>query len=371
MPSGGLRLTIKPARATYRIFDPMTIGLILENGSTRAVTVNARLHLSDPTMSASERAITLALRGPDGAEIPFRRFVNLSRSRYEDFVTLEPGQRLEREYDLYSGLAIMRAGVYHVTARYENQDDGSPFGLSAWTGMLESNELDIEIGESAPVPATAYIAFNLRQPPFDDIAVRQAFALAVDRKAIADTRGSEVQAAVTFTPAAVWQKGIPGKVGLDHDPAKAKRTLEKAGYTAGNLKGIQIIASENAKATAQMLVRQWKESLGVEVGMLTPAWSDYQELLRNRQLPQIYLLSWRADYLQGLTPYNFLTDVFYSGSPNNHAGFANSTYDDLVTQAPLAGDASKTQEKYLSAERILCETEVVVVPLYYYTEVLK
>ncbi len=369
MAAGGLRLTIKPARATYRILDPMTIALTLENRSSRAVTVNARLSLADPAVDGC--AVTFALSGPDGAEIPFFHFVNVPPSDREDFVTLAPGQRLEREYDLYSGFSIMRAGVYRVRAQYENQDDGSSFSLSAWTGTLESNLLEIAVETSAPVPATFYVAFNVLQPPFDNVAVRQAFALAVDRQAIALARGNEVQVAGTFTPTSVWQKGAPGKIGLDYDPAKAKRALANAGYAAGQLKGIQVVASENAKTTAQMLVRQWKESLGIDVGMLTPTWAEYQDLLRNRQLPQIYLLGWRADYLQGLSPYHFLADVFYSGSPNNHAGFVNAEYDDLVTQASLAGDISKTQDMYLRAERILLEKETIVVPLYYYTQVIQ
>lgn len=367
-PAGELRLTIEPARTSYRVFEPMTVRLILENGFDRTVAVNGRLLLNDPVAPDSERDIIFILVGPDGTELPFQCDVDAIAPQEEDFVSLAPGEYLEREYDLAQSFEVMHAGVYVVVAMYENQDDGGEFGLEAWTGVLESEGLEIELAPSEPIPTICYVAFNLRWPPFDNVLVRQAFAMALDREAIASERGGDVQAATTFTPDAIWPQGPPGKVGFDYDPERARAKLAEAGYSAEGLTDIQLITSEGLQSVAEILVRNWQESLGVQVELVTLPWAEYQERLQNRQLPHMYLLAWRADYF---TPYNFLADVFHSGSFWNYTAFADAEYDDLVTEAALAEDESEAQELYLRAERILVEEQAIVAPLYYYGVVLE
>jgi len=154
-PGGGeLCLTLEPAGAGYRVFESMIVLLVLENGFDRTVTVNGRLLLNDPVVPDSERDIVFILLGPDGTELPFQRDVDAIAPQEEDFVSLAPGERLEREYDLSQSSEVMHAGVYVVLAMYENLDDGSEFGLQAWTGRLESNQLEIELAPSEPIPTT-------------------------------------------------------------------------------------------------------------------------------------------------------------------------------------------------------------------------
>jgi len=198
--------------------------------------------------------------------------------------------------------------------------------------------------------------------------VRQAFAMALDRQAIARETGADVQAATTFTPDTIWPQGPPGKVGFEYDPDRARATLAEAGYSAEVLTDIQLIASTGRRQLAEILVRNWQQSLAINVELIILPWAEYQERLHSRELPHMYLLAWYADYS---SPYNFLADVFHSGSFENRAGFADATYDDLLAQAALEEDESEAQELYLCAERILVEEQAVVVPLYYYSVVLE
>jgi oligopeptide transport system substrate-binding protein len=60
-------------------------------------------------------------------------------------------------------------------------------------------------------------------------------------------------------------------------------------------------------------------------------------------------------------------DLFYSENEYNFAHFSDSEYDRLIDEAEaLADDPAARQALYIEAERILCEQESVIIPLYHY-----
>ena len=76
--------------------------------------------------------------------------------------------------------------------------------------------------------------------------------------------------------------------------------------------------------------------------------------------PAVYRLGWGADFPD---PDNFM-NLFTSWSANNHTNWENSKYDELVLEAARETDVSRRQELYAAAQRILCEDDAPIVPLF-------
>jgi len=229
----------------------------------------------------------------------------------------------------------------------------------------------LPLDESA-LPSTYYYGFNVAKPPFDNRLVRQAFAAAVDRQAIADLANSlglnNARPATTFTPPETLGRDLYGQVGLPFDPGRARELLAQAGYPNGaGFPQVKLVFNylEVHQAVADAVVSMWRDNLGVTVELESvDNWDVYIERL-NTDAPAIFRLGWAADYND---PDNFLLTTFHSTSEHARGkNFANSEFDRLVEQAAAAaGDPAARQALYIQAERVLCEQEAAIIPLFHY-----
>ena len=221
--------------------------------------------------------------------------------------------------------------------------------------------------DETAIPATYYFGFNTSKAPFNERLVRRAFSCAIDRQAIVDDIDSQLQPATTFIPPETLGRNLYGEVGCPYDPNKARELLVQAGYPNGEgLPKIVLMYSSTyarPRKVAETVQKMWLAVLGVNVRLETMGWEAYIDLLAV-DAPQIYLIGWAADYND---PINFLKDVFHSGSSHNYANFANPEYDELVEAASIETDKARRLEMFTEAERILCETEAVIAPIYHYT----
>jgi ABC-type oligopeptide transport system substrate-binding subunit len=76
----------------------------------------------------------------------------------------------------------------------------------------------------------------------------------------------------------------------------------------------------------------------------------------------MFWFGWVADVND---PDNFLREIFNSGSQYNHGKFTSSEFDQLVGKAKSSKDPAERQGLYVQAERLLCETEAALIPLYH------
>jgi len=102
------------------------------------------------------------------------------------------------------------------------------------------------------------------------------------------------------------------------------------------------------------------EALGVEVIVEAPTTRIADRFAANP--PDVYRLAWLADYND---PDNFLYEIFRTGSVYNYGGWSNAEFQLLVTQAHSVTDPQLRQQLYIQAERILCETDAAVIPLFH------
>lgn len=217
---------------------------------------------------------------------------------------------------------------------------------------------------TAPLLRGYYYGFNLEKPPFNDARVRRAFSMAIDRSAfpVILKRGE--------IPSKYWiPPGMPyfnAEIGLSFDPAGARRLLAEAGYAAPEslppLTAMYNTGPENG-LIAENLQAQWKKNLGAAVTLDNQEWKVYLKRLQT-DTPQLFRLGWGADYPD---PDNFM-NLFTSSSGNNRTKWKNSRYDALIAGAAAEPDPERRQAAYDTAQRILLEEEVAIMPLFVATQ---
>jgi oligopeptide transport system substrate-binding protein len=205
-----------------------------------------------------------------------------------------------------------------------------------------------------------YYGFNTEKPPFDDARVRRAFSMGVDREELPKVlRGGELPAAYWIPP------GMPNHnpdIGLEFDPDGARRLLAEAGIEPEALPPIRIVFNHNEpthRLVAENIQEQWRRHLGVSVELDSREWKVFlKELVVDP--PPVYRLGWGADFPD---PDNFM-NLFASYSDNNHTRWGNPRFDRLVAEAARERDPARRQSLYDEAQRILCEEDVPIVPLF-------
>jgi len=205
-----------------------------------------------------------------------------------------------------------------------------------------------------------YYGFNVEKPPFNDRRIRQAFSMAIDRRAFPEIlKGGEL-------PATSWiPEGMPAynpSVGLRFNPDGARALLRAAGYAGGaGFPAVTAVFSTNPEnlLIAQNLQAQWKKNLNVNITLDNQEWKVFLKTLQNNT-PPIFRLGWGADYPD---PDNFM-NLFTSNSGNNRTHWKNSEYDRLVETAVVEQEMEGRKKLYDRAQKILTEEDVPIMPLF-------
>jgi oligopeptide transport system substrate-binding protein len=216
----------------------------------------------------------------------------------------------------------------------------------------------------SPQLSFQWIGFNTKTAPFDDVNIRKAFTLAVDKdKIISLILRDMVDRADGILP-----PGIPGYnenlKGLGYDAEAAKAALKASKYgSASNLPTITLTTSgygNTISPVLQAVVTQWRENLGVEVKVrqLNP---DYYIYHLKQEKDQMFDMGWVADYPH---PQDFLDLLFHSGADNNFAEYSNPAIDTVLDAAGIEVDAAKSLDMYRQAEQMLVD-DAAMLPLYF------
>ena len=130
--------------------------------------------------------------------------------------------------------------------------------------------------------AVTYYAFNTAHEPFDDVRVREALALAIDRERISrDHLGGATEPAGKFLPEAMsGEKPVVDQAELlAHDVNKARELLAEAGYPGGD--GFPVIRllinrNEQQRIVAQSIAAMWRTALNIETEIVIRIWEEYE-----------------------------------------------------------------------------------------------
>jgi oligopeptide transport system substrate-binding protein len=230
-----------------------------------------------------------------------------------------------------------------------------------------------------PAFGTAYLTFNCK-PEFlpdtegasgknalADMRVRQALAMAIDKKLITDTitRMGE-QPTTTYVPPNQLP-GYNGKPGLSYDIARAQKLLADAGYSGGaGFPSLPILYNSEStarKLIAQSIMSQWKESLGIACHLQALEIKTFRNKVTEKKYA-IATVGWYGDYLDVST----FTDKYLSDSLQNDCDWQNRRFDELCALGAKEPDEQKRLRLLEEAEHLL-NTEAPIVPLYHYVNV--
>ena len=289
------------------------------------------------------------------------------------------------EYKVGETLILSRHDAYHLGSAkvaevemilsggtsmlmYENDEiDIAGVGLADLDRLLEpSHNLNAELTRAAPSFSVQYIGLNVNEPPLDDVKVRQALNLAIDKREIATiVLGDQVVPAKGILP-----PGFPGfsesVSGYEFDPIKAKQLLleSKYGNDLNNLPPITITTpgsfGANVSLDMEVVLAMWEKNLGITTEFQQTEFATFLKDLNKRRF-QMFDIGWIADYPD---PENFLDILFYSDSSNNHTNYNNPEVDALLEKARVETDETLRFSIYNEVEQTILD-DAPWIPLWY------
>ena len=214
-----------------------------------------------------------------------------------------------------------------------------------------------------PRSGTWFMAFVTTQKPMNDVKVRQALSLAIDRDKLANVilKGAYAPAG-TITPFNV--PGYNPQAALRGGADEAKRLLADAGYPGGQ--GFpELTLTYQAGATTKLMMEavqgMWKETLGINVKLDPLELSAFRtwRTARKTQPLNVYVTYWLSDYPD---PYNWFNTLWDSKIDFFTTGWQNADFDKLVRQGLGELDVGKRKKIYEDAEVMLVR-DAAIVPL--------
>jgi peptide/nickel transport system substrate-binding protein len=227
-------------------------------------------------------------------------------------------------------------------------------GQVQWTDNLPPQQVESLRGsddltvEAVPSNDYWYFAANQARPPFDDVRVRRAMALAIDR--------DEITEAATFGLATPNQTAIPETsrfhldfAPFDRDPDEARRLLDEAGVS--NLTVDFMVTNEYPETvTAAQVIQSQLAVVGIDVQIRTldfAAWLDQQ----GEGNFDVFLLGW----LGNIDPDDFYYAQHRTDANFNFQGYSNTEVDAALDAARAETDDDERQELYDTAVRRIVE----------------
>lgn len=243
-------------------------------------------------------------------------------------------------------------------------------GKSDWNYDVPPAALKTMLREKPPRPDldpspylnTYFYMINTTRPPLNDVRVRRALSLALDRDEITQKLlGCGERSAYSLTPPGL--AGYAPPLCAPQNVDEARRLLAEAGFPNG--KGFPTFTilyntHEMHQSIAELIRKQWQRNLGITVRGRNEEFATYL----NSQRVLDYDISrrgWNGDYAD---PNTFL-DMYTTGNEMNNTGFGMPAYDALIAAAAKEVDPQVRMKHFTAAERILMD-ELPIIPIYFY-----
>jgi oligopeptide transport system substrate-binding protein len=376
-PKAALLYGVKNARAylTGQVTDFNAVGLHATDEHTLVVTLGQPMPdflayvASGPWIPVNPRVV--AARGRE-----WTRPGNFVGNGPFILAEWQPAQRIVvRKNPLYSAAADVRLDEIDFLA-FDNED--------AEERAFRAGQVDVTMTvpvaklatytrdrpaelRHAPLAETRYLTFNTARPPLNDVRVRRALGLAIDReKLVKRVLLGGQEAAGRFLPAQLRPRNdadLAPAATLRYDPAEARRLLAEAGFPGGQgFRTVELTGwSRSQTPVLEAIQAMWKTELGIGTHIA----------VREATVHKAALVSGEYDigYINAIPDLVDALDVlkdFATGAPGNYPHWSDARYDELLAGSARAADTTERNGLLHEAETRLGETDPVA-PLYYNT----
>lgn len=226
------------------------------------------------------------------------------------------------------------------------------------------------------IASVYYYLFNTKKAPFDNVKIRKAFSMAINRQAIIDnvTKANQtpayglVPSSIAGTDGKSYREIYPDNY-FKENVEEAKTLLADGMKEAGLSKLPELTllynTSDGHKAIAEAIADMWRTNLGVEVTLANQEFATFLETRKAGQF-DIARSGWGADFNHAL---NFTYDLIHPKSGNNDGKYDNEKVGQLLDDSILADNEKDRLSKIAEAEKIAIQEDMAVLPIYYYTTV--
>lgn len=313
-----------------------------------------------------------------------------------------------KERDIKESITLLKNNNYHLTDKegnklpyldgvtYHYMEDGKKRLAAFEDGKIdvlenipidEINELvqeNISAFQNEPVEyilarnkelAITYLNFNTSTAPFNNVKLRKAIAMAIDKNRIVERvlKGEAYGPATNgIVPPAIKDYDYSSVIGLDFNPEKAKKALADAGYNEKNpFPKLEIVSSKESVSVrvALDIQKQLKANLGINADITSLPLSEMLKY-KSSNNSNIVVSSWLAEIPSPSSFLSILYGGFVSDSQDkssypNDSRYKNPAFDKAYTEAISTTDENRRKELFLEADQIAAN-EVPIIPLWYY-----
>jgi oligopeptide transport system substrate-binding protein len=217
---------------------------------------------------------------------------------------------------------------------------------------------------TAPFLSVFYLSINTTMPPFNDVHVRQALSMAINRQNLADQIGY-AQPLTGFVPLMVGYEVIKG---TGFNPLKARELLSAAGFPEGRgFPTIEMLfydypSNRHAVEAAQGMLQN---ELGIQVKLVAQNLRSVRSSRAARSYKGLVFCGWTGDYVD---PSSFL-GIFAEPGGANDTGWWDPRLRELLRTANAEKDPDRRGMLLRHVEKLLLEAQPVI-PLYLKTNSL-
>jgi oligopeptide transport system substrate-binding protein len=232
---------------------------------------------------------------------------------------------------------------------------------AAWVDILRRTVDHMD----KPEAAIDYYQLNTKKPPMDDVRVRKAFNMAIDKAGLAAYQRT-IKPLTAFSPEGIFP-GYPQPVGDPFDVQKARALLAEAGYRDASgaydpstfpISQVELTynTSERNREIAEFVQAQWKQNLQLTVPIKNMEWKTFLDHRAKLEYRGVARAGWVGDYMD---PNTFL-ELFVTPTGDNGTGWWDRQYVELLRSANRQTDPQKRYAMMAQAEKMLLDAQPVI-----------
>jgi oligopeptide transport system substrate-binding protein len=218
----------------------------------------------------------------------------------------------------------------------------------------------------APLAETRYLAFNTQRPPLNDVRVRRALALALDRaQLVAKVLHGGQEPAYRLVPAALRSaedRATHLDETLSENAADARTLLAAAGFPGGRgFPTLELSSWPVGAPIGEVIQATWRKELGIDITLLTREARVHVAALRSGNYAIAFITA-----IPDVPDSADLLGDFVSGAPGNYPHWSDGRFDALMAAANRSAQAGAQDALLREAETRLLD-QCPLTPLYFNT----